>query len=399
MRKVLIVAPYPPHRGGFHGGTQVIGRLIEELAETHSLGIVYFKSRTESSMEAGLAERCDWVEEVPRRAGGIGRACRLLRALARGYPMWAEDWRVNSFHQRLQQLIDAWRPEIVHFETHTLAQYADAVPQSAARIMVEHEAGAAAARDRWHWSRGWRKYVLKRQMLSWTKYEREHLQKFDAVVCFTELDRRELLTLRPGTRVEVIAPRGPAVPHQSAKPTTANTILFIGNFIHPPNVDAAMRLAQSIFPLVKARHKTAVLQLVGDSPPARLRTFVSPDITIPGRVPEVASWLHQAAVVVIPLRMGGGIRIKMMDALAAGKAIVGTPLAAEGIAIANGREMLLAETDQAFADAICALLSDSDERERLSKNARAFAMRFAAPGRVSAAFEDLYNSLVRERSV
>jgi glycosyltransferase involved in cell wall biosynthesis len=286
----------------------------------------------------------------------------------------------------------------MQFEFHTMAQYAVAQyagePGRCPAILVEHEPGASAARDRWQFSTGWRRPVLARDMRAWKAYERERLAKFDAVVCFTDADRRDLLQLEPAARVVVIPPRGPSLLKPGPRGVESpNTILFIGNFIHPPNVDAALRLARGIFPRVRARHPDAVLQLVGDAPPASVRRLAGPGVVVTGRVPDVAPFLDAASVVVAPLRMGGGIRIKVMDALAFGKPIVATPLAAEGLNVTDRRELLLAESDEAFADAVSALLSDAPLRASLSANARAWAIEFGAPGRVGAAFERLYRSI------
>jgi len=400
-RKVLIAAPFPPRRDGFHGGSLVIGRLVDELAESHSVAVAYLRAETELPMEEALARRCEVVEEVPRPGAprDASRLLRLLGAWVRGYPMWVEDWHLRAFQHRLRELVERWQPGVVQFEFHVMAQYADAA-KGCASILVEHEPGAAAARDRWQFSEGWRRPVLARDMRSWIQYERRHLGKFDAVVCFTELDRRELLELAPSTRIEVIPPCGSPMrtPQSRGSSEAACTILFVGNFIHPPNVDAAKWLAGQIFPRVRARHPEAVLQLVGDSPPASIRGITGPRVVITGRVPDVSPFLDAATVVVAPLRIGGGIRIKMMDALTLGKAIVATPRAVEGLNVDDGREMLLAESDEAFADAVSTLLSDSALRDRLSANARAWAVQFLAPGRVGAAFEELYGSLDRSTS-
>jgi len=391
-RRVLIAAPFPPAKDGLHGGAQVIGRLVDELADSHELAVMYFRAENEAPMEAALARRCAFVEEVPRAGGAADprRLLKLLGAFVRGYPMWAEDWRANGFRERLRKICAHWKPDVVQFECHTMAQYAEAA-RGQITILVEHEPGAAAARDRWQFSRGWRRLVLARDRRAWDRYETECLAKFDAIVSLTERDRRELLRMRPSARVRVIPPGGPApAAGTSGNSPSANTILFAGNFIHPPNVDAAMRLAGSIFPLVRARHPDAVLNIVGEAPPACLRRLAAPGVVVTGRVDDITPWLDAAAVVAAPLRLGGGIRIKVMDALYAAKAIVASPLAAEGLKLRDGREFLLAETDAEFAAALSSLLADPAARDRLSACAREWAAQFATPGRVGAAYERLY---------
>jgi glycosyltransferase involved in cell wall biosynthesis len=390
-RRILIAAPFPPGRNSFHGGSQVIGCLIDELAGIHSVAVAYLRASDESPMEAALAGRCAAVEEVPRPKSKV-RYLRLMGAWARGDPMWVEDWRVPAFRVRLRQLVERWRPHVMQFEFHTMAQYVDQA-KGCCTILVEHEPGAAAARDRWQFSGGWRRPILARDLRAWEAFERASLEKFHAVVCFTEKDRRELSALAPAAHIVVIPPCGPALTgSEVCGRVQANTILFAGNFIHPPNVDAAIRLANDIFPRVRARHPEAVLQLVGDAPPASVRRLAGPGVVVTARVPSMAAFLDAAAMVVAPLRMGGGIRIKVMDALVFGKPLVATPLAAEGMDLVDGQDLLLAETDEEFADCISSLLSDASLRQSLSANARAWALRFGKPGRVAEAFDRLYRS-------
>jgi glycosyltransferase involved in cell wall biosynthesis len=173
--------------------------------------------------------------------------------------------------------------------------------------------------------------------------------------------------------------------------------LFAGNFIHPPNLDAALRLARRIFPPVKASHPGARLKIVGDGPPRALRAMESPAIAVTGRVPDMTPLLEEAAVVVVPLRCGGGIRMKMIEALRAGKAVVATALAAEGLEIRPGSEFMLAETDGEFSDAISSLLNQPELRQMLGCRARQWSDSFCRQGRVAAAFESLYTSLRPDR--
>lgn len=214
------------------------------------------------------------------------------------------------------------------------------------------------------------------------------------------MDRRNLLTLEPAARIAVIPPRGPATPplrppgEESPRKESVDTLLFAGNFMHPPNVDAAMWLAEEILPRVRLRHPDALLQLVGASPPASVRRLAGPGVAVTGMVPDVAVFLNAATVVVAPLRLGGGIRVKVIDALVFGKPVVATPLAAEGLNVSDRRELLLAEGHEAFADAISSLLSDAPLRRDLSANAQVWAEKFGAKGRVGSAFERLYESLV-----
>src|SRR5262249_58786719 len=116
------------------------------------------------------------------------------------------------------------------------------------------------------------------------------------------------------------------------------SLVFVGNYMHPPNVDAALRLVQEIFPRIAAQRPDVRLALVGDRVPARLRRVAGPNVDVTGLVSDVAPYLDRAAVVTVPVTTGGGLRVKVVEALAAGKAPVASPLAVEGLAIEDRSE-------------------------------------------------------------
>jgi polysaccharide biosynthesis protein PslH len=169
-------------------------------------------------------------------------------------------------------------------------------------------------------------------------------------------------------------------------------VLFVGSYTHQPNVDAAKRLANSIMPLVRIRFPSTSLRLVGERPPDGVRRLSADDTVVTGRVRDVRPYLESAAVVVAPMRLGGGVRVKVLEALAAGKAVVATPLAVAGLDVASGRELLLGTSDEELAHAICSLLADPDERAAMGARARAWAGRRPGWTESIALLEQLYDT-------
>jgi glycosyltransferase involved in cell wall biosynthesis len=121
---------------------------------------------------------------------------------------------------------------------------------------------------------------------------------------------------------------------------------------------------------------------------------VGEGIRLRGHVPELAPFLDAASLVVAPLRLGGGMRVKVLEALAAGKAVVASPRAAEGLEIADGREIVFAETDEEFVAAVSGLLADEERRVELARAARRWAERELGADRIVAAYEALYARLL-----
>jgi glycosyltransferase involved in cell wall biosynthesis len=232
------------------------------------------------------------------------------------------------------------------------------------------------------------------------RFRARALRRADAVVAFTERDRAAIAAIAPTARIERI-PLAVDIPTAPLDPLgNGRDVLFVGNFMHPPNGEAAERLARAIFPRVVAERPDARLVLVGADPPASLVALASDRVVVAGRVDDLRALLDAAAVVVAPISSGGGMRVKALEALAAGKAVVASPLALAGIGVHAGAEVLVATDDASFAAAVVALLEDGPRRAALGSAARTWAETHVAWQPVTAAYEALYASLLeRGRSV
>jgi glycosyltransferase involved in cell wall biosynthesis len=403
--RLLLAAPFTPRRDGQHGGSHAIAGLLEALASRHEIGLLYLRGIDEPELTSSLAARCAWAEAVPHRVphgspsrerlGGIGRRARLLGGLLRGRPTWVTRWAVADYARRLREIAREWAPSVVQLEFHVMGQYLDAIADCRApRVLVEHEPGVAAARERWSGARGLGRLAARWDLGAWERFEPGVLRRVQAVVVFTERDRAAVAALAPGTPVTRI-PLGAPIPAQPLDPLGRDppSLLFIGNYVHPPNVDAAVRLGAGIFPAVRACRPDVQLHLVGANPPARVRRLGSAQVVVTGAVPDVTPYLDRAAVVVVPLRTGGGMRLKVLEALAAGKAVVASKRALEGLDLTDGRQVMLAETDAEFAHAVAQLLADPGRRRALATDAREWSRSNLGWDRVASAYDALYRSL------
>ncbi len=238
----------------------------------HDVAALYLRERGELPIDDDLQGSLRRVEEVPypRHLTFATRLARRTAAL-RGIPSWASFVDVPEFAHRLREIMTTWHPEIVHFEYHVMGQYARGLPDHrAARILSEYEAGVLAARE--HMATGSDGGALESslQRRAWERFERRVIGDMDAVVVFSDRDKAALAPLAGETPIVRIG-IGTHVPRFPLEPLGAaghRRLLFIGNFMHPPNVDAAIRLTDRIFPAVRARVPGSVLRVVGAHPPA-----------------------------------------------------------------------------------------------------------------------------------
>jgi glycosyltransferase involved in cell wall biosynthesis len=171
-------------------------------------------------------------------------------------------------------------------------------------------------------------------------------------------------------------------------------VLFYGDYLHSPNSDAALRLIRAIMPRVRQTHPEAVLELVGAHHTREMAASAGSSDVIRGVVPSLTPYLDRATVVVAPLRIGGGMRVKVLEALAAGKALVASPRALEGLDVEPGRDALRAETDEDFCAAISELIENEELRVALGSNGRTWAEANLGAERGVSAYEALYQELL-----
>jgi polysaccharide biosynthesis protein PslH len=210
------------------------------------------------------------------------------------------------------------------------------------------------------------------------RYERGTLRKFRHIIAVSEHDRQQLLAMDRNCSITVV-PTGvdtekysPA-PHAEADPPK---ILFLGSMDWEPNIDAVIYFCRDILPRIRAHFPSAVFQIVGRNPHASVRQLACDSVEVTGTVPSVVEYLHAASMVVVPLRIGGGTRLKIFEAMACGKAVVSTSIGAEGLPVKNGRELTLADDAETFADAVIRLLSDHDLRRRYEQAAAPLAAKY-----------------------
>lgn len=396
-RRVLVLAPFPPRLDATHGGGRTVAQLLAHLSTHHRIALIFLRAPADPPLDPVLQERCELVEEVMRPNPGFSLASGSARigSLFRGWPLWVAGCSVAAFRSRVRALAGTWRPDIVQVEFHVMGQYLFSLDDCPApRLLIQHEPGASAARDLWQSSRGIARAIRYFDMLAWERFERTIISQVQAVVVFTERDREVLAPVSMSPPI-ICIPSGTVLPKQPLNPHGDEplNLLYVGNFKHPPNVDAAMRLANAIFPRVQADISGVSLHIVGDQPTVQIRELANETVLVTGRVPDVMPYLNRAAVVVVPLRMGGGMRVKVVEALAAGKAVVASRLAVEGLDVMDGKHVLLAESDREFSEAIVQLLLDPAKRVSLAVSARAWACANLGWEGAIRAYENLYDSL------
>jgi glycosyltransferase involved in cell wall biosynthesis len=398
-RRVLVCAPFPPRLEARHGG-RATSQLLRRLAERNDIALLCFRPTDEEGVDLEIARHCDVVEEVPlapkRR---VARYATWGLGMLRGLPPWATSCRSEEYAERLRRLVGEWEPEVVEIHLQAMAQYVETLHEAdIASILVDYDPGSAWADEVRGRTAGPRRIARSAEVAAWRRYEQKTRPRFDAIVVFAE---RDVAAVEPtaGDTPVVRVPLAVEIPPRPLDPegSTPPRIVFVGGFAHPPNVDAAVWLATRVFPRVLERVPDARLDLVGHEPGEEVRALDGGLVSVYGSVPDVTPYLDRAAVVAAPIRIGGSMRMKVLEALAAGKALVATPRAAEGVEATPGEHYLLAAGEDQLVDDLARLLLDPRLRRSLGEQARAWATENLGWDRGLAAFERLYDDVIAAR--
>jgi sugar transferase (PEP-CTERM/EpsH1 system associated) len=385
---VTQIVPYPPHGGVLQRGYN----LLRELGKEHSVHLLAFHHPDElaegAPLENGLHELRKFCREVehfplwPKRS-----AAHKLAAFAAGAlyprPFSVLAHRSKALADRIRAICSSESPpDIVHLDTIALAPYLElcgGVPTVLGHHNIEsqlmarradHEAGTLA---RWY---------VARQARLLVDFERQYASRFPLNITVSSADATTLEKICPGARTAVL-PNGVDTDYFTRRPDTGMpSLIYTGGMNMFANRDAVEWFLQAIWPTVKKAIPGVRFYAVGARPSKAVLDMATqdPSIEAPGFVPDVRTWVARAAVYVVPLRVGGGTRLKMVDAMAQGKAIVSTTVGAEGIDGQDGVHFVLADTPDAIAAQVIRLLADSTARERLGTAARKRAEeRYAWP--------------------
>jgi polysaccharide biosynthesis protein PslH len=224
----------------------------------------------------------------------------------------------------------------------------------------------------------WRKRSYKIEASKMAGYERSALARFPHIIAVSDRDRGEMLKMHPGSQITVVPTGVDTEQYRVAPSASANPpiVVFTGSMDWEPNIDAVEYFCRQIWPAVLAESPKARFQIVGRNPHPRVLRLANDSINVTGKVASVVDYLHPATVVVVPLRIGGGTRLKIFEAMAMGKALVSTSIGAEGLDVTPGRDLFLADTPEIFASSILNLFRQPDLRRTCEQNAAILAARY-----------------------
>jgi len=401
--KILFFTPFMPGPPVFGGQRRVHG-LMTALAKSHEVSLLSLVDPA-ADLRASLADAhayCREVVTVPdplHRVSGRVKRVRQLQSML-SMQSWEEQQYLRPAMQRaLDALLASRRYDVINTEFSYMGGYRfprrDRRAHAPRLVLDEHNVEYDILRRTANATRFDRKVY---NALNYRKLRREEIRawrRFDGCAFTSERDEGLARGEVPNLRTAVI-PNGVDVDAFKPQPgdrSTPLTVLFFGAINYFPNTDAVSFLLDEVAPLLAREHPNAVIRIVGPGSPPEVQTRASDRVQVVGFVEDLRAEIARAHVVVAPLRIGGGTRLKIVEAMAVAKPIVATSVGAEGIDVRHERDILLADTPAALAREIGRVLSDGALGERLGQAARETAIAHyswsAAAHKLGAFYESL----------
>lgn len=379
--KVLLIAPFPYGTASGQGGATVSFKALKALADSHEVHVLCFSTGSPSD-HAALSEMRGYAKSVLSIPLQVTK-WKVLKAKIRGVLTAAPEQSIyfesNEFEATLKKLLLDIAPAIAMTQFPQMAQYLPHCSNVTSVHDVQDAFSVSSYRRTKTAPQGWKRWYAVKQWRNWVQYESLYYKLANQCWTLSEQDRFGLTAFTP--ELDVISMGLPLTDSfKSAQPSSTGKVGFIASFGHAPNLEAVQHLIDNIAPVVQARLPHVEFLIAGRSPPPSLVAAAPSNVRFIGYVESLQDFYEGCDLIIAPLLSGGGVKIKVAEALCFGKALVTTPVGAEGIPIENSVHGLVEGDPVRFAQAICKLMASPAERDRLAKVGEEMASQTFATG-------------------
>ncbi|HKQ08524.1 MAG TPA: glycosyltransferase family 4 protein [Blastocatellia bacterium] len=356
--------------------------ILRELAANHAVTLLtYYGGARDEDYEQNLQVRFPGavtIHTAAPDATAFERAVDYLRRLPRSAPYAVTKFHAPAVEQWLSQRLGERRFDVAvcDFLSATL-NFPERLDTPT--LLFQHNVESLLWRRQAAHEPNWiQRLAFKVEAAKMARYERGAVNRFHHVIAVSDQDREQMAGMTAAERISVV-PTGVDLKQFAAPPghrATRPVIVFVGSMDWEANIDGVDFFCRDVWPQVKRAVPDATLRLVGRNPHARVARWADDSIEVTGTVPSVVEHYKEAMINIVPLRIGGGTRLKIYEAMAMGKATVSTTIGAEGLDVEDGRDIRLADDAASFAGAIIELVRDDALRQRIEAAAARKAAQY-----------------------
>jgi|TARA_B110000263_G_scaffold59585_1_gene51084 glycosyltransferase involved in cell wall biosynthesis len=394
--KILFITPYLPSETSGHAGAQLISRNISMLAKNHEITLASFIDSDESSMTTDLISKGIDVHTIlyPRNqksiigkmSSGIRNSVAMFNYLKGTEPFFFAKYKRKNMENLISTLVNENRFDLVQVEYNVMHHYKKQIKNIPSVIVFHdistkvHERGMING-DSTH----------KKSFEIAKRLEPEIGNKFDTVITLTEEDKLYLANLGCETKIHVIPPQI-NVPNIDKIAKTPNSICFVGSYNREPNIQAVEILINEVFPKISC---SVSLNIVGKGLGRKIIQTIHnlEGVNYLGFVDDIDSFIASQMLMVAPIHMGAGLKMKITHSLACGTPVLTTPIGAEGINIGSENGLWIEESLEALSEKCLELMKNGQELEKAGLRGKEAVNRLFSPPRVTTKLNALYLSL------
>jgi sugar transferase (PEP-CTERM/EpsH1 system associated) len=373
--RILVIADYLPYP--LIGGDRIrIYNLLRRVASHHEVSLAAFlDAPADAEGVPHLQNFCARVETVHlQRRHPVTHLPGLLQYVLEGKPPELKFFHYEELVNKVRQLVSTMDFDIVQIEHAHMAMYLEILPQNmrCKSLLMLHNFTFQQYSRSFQVERRWNiKIRSLLNSIAMRHWEPRYAERFERCTTVSENDRYLLLQANPRLRIDVI-PNGVDIQKYQPLPAevTSPTLLFIGNMGYPPCVDAVMYFCQEIFPQIQRTVSGVELWIVGRNPRSEVVKLNGDRVHVTGQVEDVIPYYRKGAVCVVPLRAGGGTRLKILEAMALGRPVVSTTIGCEGLDVIDGEHLFIADKPVQFAEKTKRLLTDRQLYQQISTRGR-----------------------------
>lgn len=401
--KILFIAqyfPYPPTSGGLSRTYN----LIKLLSKNHELTLWSFTIPDEPLAAEQVQHMNEFCREVIITPIDEAFADKkrppytyMIKRMLYGAPWFVKAY--SSYEARVQADVLSRRDyDLVHVDALGIAFFADYF-QTRPRLLNEHNVEAQILKRKIEYEGSLKdKVIAYFDFRKVDKFERRFLKTFDHITVVSEDDAKHIRRLSPNVSVTLV-PNGVDLKFFSETPYKEkdDTLVFTGLMNWGPNVDAVLYFTESIWPHIQKMMPAARFLIVGREPTDKIRELTQNDsIIVTGFVDDVRPYVWKSKVFVVPIRFGGGTRLKILEAMAMGIPVVSTTIGCEGIEVEDGKNIIICDDPAEFAQAVISLMDDGSKRERLGRAGRKLVEEKYGWPNIAAKLEQAYHQCVED---
>ncbi|HEY3423768.1 MAG TPA: glycosyltransferase family 4 protein [Negativicutes bacterium] len=371
--------------------------LIKGLSRDHAISLICYGDQKYDC--AGIRQYCKTLKIIPpQKISRFKQAPNIIKNMLSGQPFSVKYVKSTAMKAAINEIIQSTRFDLIHFDDPYIVSNFDLCNENRIKKTITfHDIDSMKYMRMFKIESGiYKKILLLFDLMMLKRWEKEITNKADLSIVTSAIDLQSIRQQVTDAKVSIV-PNGVDIDSYKfrRKNNSGNTIVFVGAMDYMPNHDAALYFYRQILPIIISINSDVKFIIVGRNPNQELQALADdPRVFVAGNVDDVTPYYEKSVVAVVPLRAGGGTRLKILEAMAVGCPVVSTSIGSEGLGVTHSKNIMIADTPENFAKYTVELMKNEAQREEQSNLARHFVENFYSWERIAGTMSKTYRDIM-----